>query len=310
VAALGDAMNDKDLKLRRAVVDALQHRHEDSTTDHYIKALQDQKAEIRRQAVLALGARLEASRAGLLSASLKDPDSDVRTAAIYSMAAVGGATAVSALSDVVAGDYKKEAKALAAECLGQMGSREALPALVAALDDADKNLLAPALQAAIHSILAQTPARVKAEESPKHEPLKSVEEPAKPVVAAPKPVVAPMEPKPEPAPAATPEAAASTQTATAVAAPQAKSEGVPVNFKIAAPQAQAVQLSGSFPGKKKVLKMVRDVNGNWNVTLRLPPGSYRYQFLVDGHKTPDPESHDVAQGFSLITVPKSAEPAK
>ena len=51
--------------------------------------------------------------------------------------------------------------------------------------------------------------------------------------------------------------------------------------------------------------------------MELEPGCF--SILMDGRsvevrldpaKSPDPESHDVAQGFSLITVPKSAEPAK
>ncbi|MBN2830851.1 MAG: glycogen-binding domain-containing protein [Candidatus Omnitrophica bacterium] len=57
----------------------------------------------------------------------------------------------------------------------------------------------------------------------------------------------------------------------------------PIEFKLYAPSAKKVVLSGSFnkwdtkklPGKK-------DSKGNWVVKTSLKPGKYEYKFFVDG----------------------------
>jgi len=63
-------------------------------------------------------------------------------------------------------------------------------------------------------------------------------------------------------------------------------EGVPVTFEIHAPEAQRVELVGSFndwrPGE--IVLQGPDATGHWRATVRLPPGRHEYLFLVDGRK--------------------------
>jgi HEAT repeat protein len=313
VALLGDGLSDADLRVRKAAVEALRRRREDSAIPQLTRALSDKKPELRACALLALGSRLDAQRAALLSGGLNDAEASVREATIYALGAVGGETAIEALASVVAGAENKKTKALAAEVLSSMGSRSAIPALVAALDDADKDVLRPALETAIKKILAQTPARVKDEMSAPRESPRAEPEPAavQPKPAAPHKTAALA--KPAAAPAAKPHAvavssqpaagliASTTQAATAPVA-EAAGKAHAVEFKFKAPQARSVLLAvDAMAGKHKV--MVRSVDGTWSVSLPLSPGSHRYQFIVDGKRTLDPENPAQERGASLITVP-------
>ena len=56
-----------------------------------------------------------------------------------------------------------------------------------------------------------------------------------------------------------------------------------VLFEFYAPEAQKVQVAGSFNEwnpSKTPLKKERD--GKWKATLELPPGRYEYRYWVDG----------------------------
>jgi 1,4-alpha-glucan branching enzyme len=128
----------------------------------------------------------------------------------------------------------------------------------------------------------------------------------KPPLAA-KPAAAPA-PKPKPAEVSSLPAAAlipaTTQAALAAApaGPDAKAKPLPVVFRLKAPQARSVLLAlDSLAGKRKA--MVRSVDGTWSFSLPLAPGSYRYQFIVDGKRTLDPENTAVERGASLLKVP-------
>jgi hypothetical protein len=62
-----------------------------------------------------------------------------------------------------------------------------------------------------------------------------------------------------------------------------------VEFRLRAPKAKTVQLIGDFNGwKAGALPLSRAGGGAWELMLPLPPGSYRYLFLVDGQTTTDP----------------------
>lgn len=84
-----------------------------------------------------------------------------------------------------------------------------------------------------------------------------------------------------------------------------------VTFRILAPQAEAVRLSGSdIPGVGQGATMTRDPNGVWEVTLGpLDPGAYRYNFNVDGVSVIDPRSSSISESnanvWSLVYVPGS-----
>lgn len=63
----------------------------------------------------------------------------------------------------------------------------------------------------------------------------------------------------------------------------------PTEFKLYAPQARKVMLSGSFnKWDTKSLSAKKDSKGNWSVKVSLKPGRHEYKFLVDGSWINDP----------------------
>jgi len=63
----------------------------------------------------------------------------------------------------------------------------------------------------------------------------------------------------------------------------------PTGFKLYAPQAKKVNLTGSFNNwDAKVLAAKKDSRGNWAVKVNLKPGRYEYKFVVDGSWLNDP----------------------
>jgi enterochelin esterase family protein len=89
------------------------------------------------------------------------------------------------------------------------------------------------------------------------------------------------------------------------------SSGRQVTFRIHAPQAQAVRLSGGdIPGNNQGAAMAKNTNGVWEVTLGpLEPGAYRYNFNVDGLSVIDPRNAAISESnnnvWSLVCVPGS-----
>jgi 1,4-alpha-glucan branching enzyme len=67
----------------------------------------------------------------------------------------------------------------------------------------------------------------------------------------------------------------------------------PLEFRLQMPDAKTVAVAGSFnnwdPGRGL---MNRDNNGEWRLTVSLPPGRYEYRFVVDGQWTDDPNAKD------------------
>jgi enterochelin esterase-like enzyme len=84
-----------------------------------------------------------------------------------------------------------------------------------------------------------------------------------------------------------------------------------VTFRILAPKAEAVKLSGGdIPGNGQGAEMAKDPNGVWEVTLGpIDPGAYRYNFNVDGVSVIDPRSSATSESndntWSLVYVPGS-----
>lgn len=84
-----------------------------------------------------------------------------------------------------------------------------------------------------------------------------------------------------------------------------------VTFRILAPKAEAVRLSGSdIPGIGQGTEMKKDPNGVWEVTLGpIDSGAYRYNFSVDAVSVIDPRnpatSESNANPWSLVVVPGS-----
>lgn len=84
-----------------------------------------------------------------------------------------------------------------------------------------------------------------------------------------------------------------------------------VTFRLLAPQAESVKLSGGdIPGNNQGAPMTKGENGVWEVTLGpLVPGAYRYNFNVGGLTVIDPRNPSVSESnnnvWSLVVVPGS-----
>lgn len=93
-----------------------------------------------------------------------------------------------------------------------------------------------------------------------------------------------------------------------VISPEVKADGH-VTFRINAPQAQAVRLTGTdIPGNQQGAPMTKGENGVWEVTLGpIDPGAYRYNFNVDRVSVIDPRnpstSESNANTWSLVYIP-------
>jgi enterochelin esterase-like enzyme len=79
------------------------------------------------------------------------------------------------------------------------------------------------------------------------------------------------------------------------------------SFRILAPNAQAVKLSGSdIPGLGQGKDMAKNAEGVWEVTLEVAPGYYRYNFNVDGVPVIDPRNPATSESngntWSLVGV--------
>jgi enterochelin esterase family protein len=78
-----------------------------------------------------------------------------------------------------------------------------------------------------------------------------------------------------------------------------------VTFRVRAPNATNVTVSGEWPGAKA---MTKDDSGNWSVTVGpLAPELYSYSFSIDGFQTLDPGNPVVKPGrsprTSIVEVP-------
>jgi enterochelin esterase family protein len=84
-----------------------------------------------------------------------------------------------------------------------------------------------------------------------------------------------------------------------------------VTFRIYAPQARAIRLAaGDIPGVGQEAQLTRADNGVWERRHGpIAPGSYRYNFNVDGVATIDPRNPSVSESnnnvWSLVHVPGS-----
>lgn len=62
-----------------------------------------------------------------------------------------------------------------------------------------------------------------------------------------------------------------------------------INFSLSQyMSAKYVALVGTFNGWNDLIEPMRWINGAWSASIQLPPGAYRYKFVVDGVWLPDP----------------------
>jgi hypothetical protein len=83
---------------------------------------------------------------------------------------------------------------------------------------------------------------------------------------------------------------------------------IPCRFVIYQPQAQRVDIVGSFSGWKAVPLKHAGQSGYWETTLNLPPGEYRFSYVVgEQERVADPtiaarEADDFGGENSILTV--------
>ncbi|HLK96187.1 MAG TPA: alpha/beta hydrolase-fold protein, partial [Hymenobacter sp.] len=74
-----------------------------------------------------------------------------------------------------------------------------------------------------------------------------------------------------------------------------------VIFKIYAPKADEVTVSGDFMSGNKPLSLTKNEQGVWSVTVGpLKPDYYTYTLMVDGVRTADPKNPVIKQGISSL----------
>ena len=71
----------------------------------------------------------------------------------------------------------------------------------------------------------------------------------------------------------------------------------PVIFRVHAPTAQSVFLTGSFTVWQARHALRRGADGSWSVILDLPPGRYEYAYVVDGRWMLNPSAPIVPDGL-------------
>lgn len=89
-----------------------------------------------------------------------------------------------------------------------------------------------------------------------------------------------------PAPAPTPAPAAAEPPG--AAAPDATADGV--LFAVEAPDATQVQVAGDFNDWKPSEGRMEPAGGVWRTVLKVPPGRYRYRYVIDGQWCRDPRN--------------------
>ncbi|HZF38690.1 MAG TPA: alpha/beta hydrolase-fold protein, partial [Blastocatellia bacterium] len=105
-------------------------------------------------------------------------------------------------------------------------------------------------------------------------------------------------------------APANQQTAPVVISPEISADQQ-ITFRLIAPQAESVKLTGSdIPGMGAGKPMTKGDNGVWELTLGpIASGSYRYNFNVNGVAVIDPRNPLVSESnnnvWSLVHVPGS-----
>jgi hypothetical protein len=71
--------------------------------------------------------------------------------------------------------------------------------------------------------------------------------------------------------------------------PRQETRLLPYRFVIYQPDAQNVELAGSFSGWERIPLKLAGQNGYWETTLNLPEGEHRFSYIVEGNRRlPDP----------------------
>ena len=85
---------------------------------------------------------------------------------------------------------------------------------------------------------------------------------------------------------------------------------MPIEFVYESKAAEKVELSGGFLYRHNGrMPLSKGPDGLWTTTVYLHPGTYRYSFVVDGQKIPDPRNSVKLRGSSVFTVPETDDKA-
>ncbi|MDL2266291.1 endo-1,4-beta-xylanase Z [Parabacteroides sp. OttesenSCG-928-G07] len=83
-------------------------------------------------------------------------------------------------------------------------------------------------------------------------------------------------------------------------------QGDKVAFRIYAPEAQSVSLSGDVPARG--VQFAKDARGVWEAVVEnVNPGTYRYNFVVDGVNVYDPKAANAGETKALLDVATAGE---
>jgi HEAT repeat protein/beta-lactamase regulating signal transducer with metallopeptidase domain len=147
VDALGEAVRDSEVEVRRQAVWALGEIESPAAVPALIRVLRDSDVETRKQAARALGEIESADAIDALSAASKDSDAEVRKQAVSALGEIGDKRALPALAAAV-GDAEVEVRRQVVEAIGQLEElRSAPPALITALRDDDRGVRKAAAEA-------------------------------------------------------------------------------------------------------------------------------------------------------------------
>ena len=69
-----------------------------------------------------------------------------------------------------------------------------------------------------------------------------------------------------------------------------------VNFSLLAPQSESISIAGDFNNWDTMSHpMKKDKKGVWKISLNLDPGTYQYNFYVDGEWQCDPSCDECVE---------------
>ena len=93
--------------------------------------------------------------------------------------------------------------------------------------------------------------------------------------------------------------------ATQLVAVPKSSKAVPIKFSLLRPAAQDVRVTGTFNNwDQQGIKMTKDEEGTWSVTVPIEPGPMLYKFYIDGEWGPDPDvAEKVDDGRGGLATP-------
>lgn len=146
VDALGFALKDESVVVRRAVVSALALINAGESMRHLTRALTDEDPGIRSQAALSLGAMAGKDALQPLSLLLSDPEDMVRVATARSLGSLNDINAVPSLIAAL-NDGNGFVVTTAVDALGRLGGEQAKEALLGMLLCEDKEILRTVIKA-------------------------------------------------------------------------------------------------------------------------------------------------------------------